>query len=935
MKRSHVLLFLAVIFCALFLLSSCDPKVEDVQYGSITGRALYSNGENHSGILLTLDKTDGLRAISASDGSKAIEGICYTKADGSYEFYNLTPGTYTIYASSNDAVEKAVSTNVYVSEGKAVSVEDLNLTATGKISGKISVDGNDTGNEGFLVFVAGTSFMAATDSTGKYTITGIPAGTDYPVIASKGSYTVSLGTCSVNALGTSSMQAVSVSSDDILSGNNSIIWKGSYADSSALSNPKRNWAYYNTTDGCSYIYDGSEWMLLASKGEQGIQGEKGETGEQGIQGEKGDPGAQGEKGETGSNGLNGLSITWKGAFESDPENPQLYWAYHNTTDGCSYLYDGSFWVLLAEKGDQGVQGIQGEQGPQGEQGIQGATGATGTTGATGASGVSIVWLGSFSEAPESPIAMNTYYNTTDGCSYIYDGTQWTTLAAKGDKGDQGEQGIQGPQGEQGIQGATGATGASGVSIVWLGSFSEAPERHDAMNSYYNTTDGCSYIYDGTQWTTLAAKGDKGEQGIQGPQGEQGHSVVVDLGYPCTCFEDGLSDGAHCVICGEILVEQTVIPATGHTFSESWTVDETYHWHVATCEHIEETNNKSEHNWDEGIVSTAASCESSGLITYTCTVCGKEKTEIIPATGHSYSDEWRFNDTYHWHVAICEHSYEKADVAGHTWDDGIVTIVPTCIDKGTILFTCIVCGETKSESLDSLGHSSGGDHLCVRCGKFVPFVGPTGGYVFYDCDTDNNSGNGDGLISANCGWRYLEAAPSDLKIIDGLPTIDSAIDPGIFVFGLFRNTDDGSNLYSNWTTTYNAIDCTRTALGTGKANTQLLVQAMGNETYSSFSGSDKTADYAARLCDILSYSVDGVIYDDWFLPSKDELNMMYTNLKQEGLGGFIFQYGTSYWSSSEMDINALNVYIQKFGSGVTDSGRDSKKYVRPIRAFLAL
>ena len=68
-----------------------------------------------------------------------------------------------------------------------------------------------------------------------------------------------------------------------------------------------------------------------------------------------------------------------------------------------------------------------------------------------------------------------------------------------------------------------------------------------------------------------------------------------------------------------------------------------------------------------------------------------------------------------------------------------------------------------------------------------------------------------------------------------------------------------------------------AVGTGETNTTSIVNALG-------SGS-----YAARLC--YDLSLGG--YDDWFLPSKDELNLMP---QQEGvIPGFAV---ASYWSSSE-------------------------------------
>ena len=561
-----VFLTIALI-SSIFLLVACqqEPEIQDKELGSILGHVFYSNGEDHSGIVLTLDKTDGLMAITQSDGSRAIVSMAVSNEDGSFAFYNLEPGTYTIYASSNDSVEKAVSTNVVVSGKDIVTAADLLLTATGSLSGNVILDESKTGNIGFLVFLAGTSYMAVTDDSGYYCISNVPAGENYQLIVSKGGYISSnVVSCSVTAHAKTSMSEIALLSDDILSGSRSLVWKGSLAEAPAA--PKLFWAYFNTTDGCSYLYDGTQWSLLAAKGdkgEQGLQGEtgangtngvsiiwrgsfadaseitdavilnvyfnttdgcsyiydgtkwtylavKGATGETGAQGSQGEPGVQGPQGEAGADGANGVSIAWIGEYAdaSEIKNAAALNAYFNTTDGCSYIYDGSTWKPLALKGATGEQGPQGETGQTGAQGPQGETGATG---AAGENGISIVWRGNFADASEieNVAILNVYFNTTDGCSYIYDGTKWTLLAAKGATG---ETGSQGPQGE---------TGATGTSITWKGSFATAPSEPGLYWAYFNTDDGCSYIFDGTDWTLLAAKGATGETGSQGPQGETG------------------------------------------------------------------------------------------------------------------------------------------------------------------------------------------------------------------------------------------------------------------------------------------------------------------------------------------------------------------------------------------------------------------------------
>ena len=82
--------------------------------------------------------------------------------------------------------------------------------------------------------------------------------------------------------------------------------------------------------------------------------------------------------------------------------------------------------------------------------------------------------------------------------------------------------------------------------------------------------------------------------------------------------------------------------------------------------------------------------------------------------------------------------------------------------------------------------------------------------------------------------------------------------------------------------------------------------------------------AAYICDTLTLGG----YSDWFLPSKDELNEMYSNLCLQSLGGFV--YG-AYWSSTEGS-NAVAWY-QNFANGLQNgSGKFNGSGVRAVRAF---
>ena len=137
-------------------------------------------------------------------------------------------------------------------------------------------------------------------------------------------------------------------------------------------------------------------------------------------------------------------------------------------------------------------------------------------------------------------------------------------------------------------------------------------------------------------------------------------------------------------------------------------------------------------------------------------------------------------------------------------------------------------------------------------------------------------------------RYLEAAPDSTE---------------------WNNVEWG-----DWGTEIDG-DAQLTGIGEGQAATDAVVAHMENK---SITGT------AAQLADGLSLDE----YSDWFLPSRDELDLMYQNLHQLGLGGLL---AGIYWSSSEDSSGAA--WYRAFSSGWQHPMTKIYAYrVRAARAF---
>jgi len=155
------------------------------------------------------------------------------------------------------------------------------------------------------------------------------------------------------------------------------------------------------------------------------------------------------------------------------------------------------------------------------------------------------------------------------------------------------------------------------------------------------------------------------------------------------------------------------------------------------------------------------------------------------------------------------------------------------------------------------------------------IGPAGGYIFYDKGT------------CSSGWRYLEASPVATEWTD-----------------------------KEWGSYLTFIGGTEQGIGTGQSNTTIIVAWLN---------SHGETDRAAQLCDALVYGG----YSDWFLPSREELKLMYVNLHSEGVGGFA---SDGYWSSSEDNANIAWGQLFVGGYQNTRYGKTNPARVRAVRAF---
>ena len=193
---------------------------------------------------------------------------------------------------------------------------------------------------------------------------------------------------------------------------------------------------------------------------------------------------------------------------------------------------------------------------------------------------------------------------------------------------------------------------------------QGSETNPKNHSYVLTTVSATCVSEGYDLYTCSNCGDSYKTNIVAPNNK--HTVVVDKAVPATCTTDGYTSGTHCSLCGKVISTQKVIKATGHKPTT--------------------------------IAGVPATCSSTGLTEGSvCSVC---KTVLV--------------------------EQKVIPTLDHKWDNGTVTVNPTCTKEGKKVYHCVNCDETMVKTIGKTNHSFGNNlPNCSVCGAANPnYVAPT-------------------------------------------------------------------------------------------------------------------------------------------------------------------------------------------------------------------
>ena len=260
----------------------------------------------------------------------------------------------------------------------------------------------------------------------------------------------------------------------------------------------------------------------------------------------------------------------------------------------------------------------------------------------------------------------------------------------------------------------------------------------------------------------------------------------------------------------------------HSYDEEWTKDANYHWKICSVCGEED---KKEHTWNAGEIITEPTETETGLMKYTCTICGETKEEEIKALGHicanhltkveekaptcdeegnvpyyicecgkwyydretkeeitnhsdvtkakishNYGEKWIKDEQYHWRACSVCGEIDASTKKEHTWDAGEVITEATETETGLMKYTCTTCGETKEKEIEVR-------HICAHHLTKVEEKKPT-------CEKDGNIL----YYTCSCGkWYYDQEAKEEIMNHDEV----------VVYAGLYKEQNQKKELVYTW------------------------------------------------------------------------------------------------------------------------------------------
>lgn len=252
---------------------------------------------------------------------------------------------------------------------------------------------------------------------------------------------------------------------------------------------------------------------------------------------------------------------------------------------------------------------------------------------------------------------------------------------------------------------------------------------------------------------------------------EGHELITDKYVAPTCEDTGLTKGSHCANC-DYTVAQEVIPALGHDWAKfeakAATCTEAGYTAGSKCRRCHTVKDSIEipalNHGENGfeVIEHDATCTEDAYTEYVCAYDAKHSYIVKgeeTATGHTGGTATCTDK------AVCDvcgtaygktiaHTYEavvipstcvakgyteytcsacgdtytdnETPLAGHTYNDGVITVAPTCDTEGEKTFTCLYCTDSYTEAVAATGHTvdnwaieenmAAGD--CTGCGEHI-------------------------------------------------------------------------------------------------------------------------------------------------------------------------------------------------------------------------